>query len=124
MKKQLSFLLSFVLIVIGSYAQTKPVAKTEKIKVWGNCEMCKSKIEKAATAAGASYALWNEEAKILTVKYAAAKTTNLKIQQKIAAAGYDTQDVTATDEAYKNLPECCQYDRKATGKKEEAKPAN
>jgi cell division septal protein FtsQ len=68
MKKQLSLVIAVLFVVMGSFAQTKPVAKTEKIKVWGNCEMCKAKIEKAAKAAGASYALWNEEAKILTVK--------------------------------------------------------
>ena len=121
MKKQLSFIASFLLLCICSFAQTKTDATTEKIKVWGNCEMCKEKIEKAAKTAGASYALWNEEAKILTVKYEASKTSNKKIQEKVAAAGYDTQDVTATEKAYKNLPGCCQYDRKATEKKEETK---
>jgi len=40
--------------------------------------------------------------------------------QKIAAAGYDTRDFRANDEAYKNLEECCQYKRKAATP---AKPA-
>jgi len=119
MKTQVSFLLSFLFLATFSFAQTADGPKTEKIKVWGNCDMCKSKIEKAAKAGGASYALWNEDAKLLTVKYTPSKTTSQKIQEKVAAAGYDTQDVTATDEAYKKLPDCCQYDRKAAGKKSE-----
>lgn len=118
MKKQLTFILSFLFISIFSFAQTKSASTTEKIKVWGNCEMCKTKIEKAAKSAGASDAMWNEEAKILTVTYTTSKTSNKKIQEKVAAAGYDTQDATATDAAYKNLPGCCQYDRKAKEKKE------
>lgn len=112
-------------VSIFSFAQTKSAVKTEKIKVWGNCEMCKAKIEKAAKSAGVSYALWNDEAKVLTVKYTAGKTSTDKIEKKVAAAGYDTQNETATEEAYNKLPGCCQYDRKATEKKAEApKPAS
>jgi mercuric ion binding protein len=119
MKKQLSFIVSFLLLSIYSFAQAKTT--TEKIKVWGNCEMCKETIEKAAKSAGATEALWNEEAKVLTVTYASSKTSNKKIQEKVAAAGYDTETVRATEKAYKKLPGCCQYERKAVEKKEETK---
>lgn len=112
MKTQLSIIISFLFISFCSIAQKGNELKTEKIKVWGNCDMCKTKIEKAAKSAGASYALWNEESKMLTVKYASAKTTNSKIQKKIASVGYDTQDETAKDEVYNNLHGCCQYERK------------
>lgn len=120
-------LTSFIFIAIFSFAQTKnnnPI--TEKIKVWGNCEMCKNTIEKSAKKAGASYALWNADAKLLTVKFNTAKTSNKKIQETIAAAGYDTQDFTAPDEAYNNLHECCKYERKVTTTvtKEEATTAS
>jgi mercuric ion binding protein len=91
-----------------------PATVSENIKVWGNCGMCKAHIEKAAKQAGASTAVWNKDTKVLAVKYAASKTSNTKIQESVAAAGYDTQDMTGSDEAYKNLDECCQYDRKAT----------
>ncbi|MFW2477459.1 MAG: heavy-metal-associated domain-containing protein [Sediminibacterium sp.] len=113
----LSIVCSF--ITIFAVAQTKaPALKSEEIKVWGNCGMCKSTIEKAAKAGGASTAIWNEDTKILKVKFAAAKTSGAKIQEKIAAAGYDTKDLTANDEAYNNLHDCCKYDRKAvTGMK-------
>jgi mercuric ion binding protein len=125
MKTKLSFVFALLFASICSFAQTKPTVKTEKIKVWGNCEMCKAKIEKAAKSAGVSYALWNDEAKVLTVKYTAGKTSTDKIEKKVAAAGYDTQNETATEEAYNNLPGCCQYDRKAAEKKAETpKPAS
>jgi mercuric ion binding protein len=86
-------------------------ATTETIKVSGECGMCKKNIEKAAKGAGASYALWNKETKVLTVKYSSSTTNSAKIQQKIANAGYDTPQFKATDEAYNKLDECCQYER-------------
>lgn len=87
-------------------------ATTETIKVWGNCGMCKTTIEKAAKKAGATKASWNEDSKELKVTYAANKTSAAKIQEAIAKSGYDTQDFTAVKSAYDNLHGCCKYDRK------------
>lgn len=84
---------------------------SETLKVSGECGMCKKKIEKAAKDAGATYAVWNTDSKILTVKYSSQSTNSEKIQQKIADAGYDTPKFRATDEAYNKLEQCCQYDR-------------
>ncbi|HWC52248.1 MAG TPA: heavy-metal-associated domain-containing protein [Chitinophagaceae bacterium] len=83
----------------------------ETIKVSGECGMCKKKIEKAAKDAGATYAVWNTDTKILTLKYNSQSTNSEKIQQKIADVGYDTPKFRATDEAYNKLEQCCQYDR-------------
>lgn len=91
------------------FAQT---IKKETIKVWGNCSMCKAKIEKAARSAGASTANWSEDTKELKVSYAVNKTSNTRIQQAIAKTGYDTQDFTADNSAYEKLHQCCQYERK------------
>ena len=110
--KYFLFLLTIIFVSANLQAQTKE----ETIKVSGNCGTCKKKIEKAATAAGASFASWDKSTKILDVKYDATKTNEKKIQESIAAVGYDTQDVKASDEAYKKLDECCQYDRKAVKK--------
>lgn len=101
---------SLMLISLFSIAQSK----TESIKVWGNCGMCQKTIETAAKKAGASQVSWNEDTKMLNVTYKERKTSSANIQKAIAEAGYDTQDYTANDEAYKNLHGCCQYDRKNT----------
>jgi periplasmic mercuric ion binding protein len=85
--------------------------KTDKIKVSGECGMCKSKIEKAAKSAGASYALWDVEKKELTVTYNNSSSNAAKIEKAIAAVGYDTQNEKATTEAYNKLHECCKYER-------------
>lgn len=89
---------------------------TDTVKVWGNCGMCKKTIEKAAKAAGAKVANWNAELQQLIVSYKSDKSSNLKIQQAIAESGYDTQDATASDEAYNQLHGCCKYDRKSITK--------
>jgi mercuric ion binding protein len=99
---------------------TAQTIKSETIKVWGNCGMCKKTIETAAKDAGATAAVWDKNTKMLAIKYDGAQTSAQKIQEKIAAAGYDTRDFRANDEAYKNLEECCQYKRKAATP---AKPA-
>src|SRR4029079_16819322 len=85
--------------------------KTDSIIVWGKCEMCKSKIEKASTDAGAASASWNKKTQLLVVSYHASKTSNSAIQKKIASVGYDTQDEKAPDASYNNLEKCCQYKR-------------
>jgi hypothetical protein len=105
------FLLSslFMVLAQSGFAQET----SEKIKVSGNCGMCKGKIEKAAKAAGATYALWDTETKELTVKYNSTSANSAKIQQSVAAAGYDTEKVKATNEAYNKLHGCCQYERTA-----------
>lgn len=108
MKSKIFFaVLSAIFISISSFAQTK----TDTIKVWGNCESCKAKIEKAAKAAGASTADWSDETFLLVVNYDTSKTSSLTIEKQIASVGYDTQDVKADDGAYKKLDKCCQYDR-------------
>ncbi|MFM2326394.1 MAG: hypothetical protein RIR31_596 [Bacteroidota bacterium] len=103
-------LLFSIFAINTSFAQT--AVKKETIKVWGNCGMCKTNIEKAAKKAGVTAANWNEESKELIVSYASNKTSSVKIQQQIAKAGYDTEGFTANDKAYNNLHSCCKYDRK------------
>jgi len=104
-------------LLISHFCFAQSTVKKETIKVWGNCGMCKKTIEKAAKSAGATAANWNEDSKLLNLTYNSAKTSGNKIQQAIADAGYDTQDKTASDEAYDNLHGCCQYDRKADSTK-------
>ncbi len=98
---------ALTLISVNSFAQSK----SDTIKVYGNCDHCKEHIEKAATTAGATDANWSDETLLLVVNYDASKTNNLNIQKSIASFGYDTQDVKASDDAYKKLDKCCRYDR-------------
>lgn len=82
----------------------------QTIKVSGNCEMCKDRIETAAkSVTGVSSAEWSMETKMLHVQFDGAKTNPDAIQKAIAKVGHDTEKYKATDAAYKALPECCLY---------------
>jgi hypothetical protein len=93
--------------------------KTETIAVNGNCGSCKKKIEKSALAAGAATANWDKKTKFLNISYDPAVSNPAKIETAVAAAGYDTENVKASDKAYSDLDECCQYERKDLKEKKE-----
>lgn len=86
-------------------------AKTETVKVYGNCGMCENVIEKSANKKKMSEADWNKETKMATITYDSKKTNVDAILKDIALAGYDNQSFLAPDAAYNKLPGCCKYDR-------------
>ena len=92
-----------------TFAQT--ATKTETIIVKGQCDLCKSRIEKAAKINGVSQATWNDATKKLTVTYNPTKVTILAIQKNIASVGHDTETVKADNKTYNALPGCCKYKR-------------
>ena len=104
------------LLGFNSYAQThdhsKMVStKTETLKVSGNCDLCKARIEKAAKLKGVSNAEWDAKSNILSVTFDPAKTNMDQISKKIAAVGHDNSKIKANDKAYNALPGCCKYAR-------------
>ncbi len=79
--------------------------------VRGNCGLCKSTIEKAANnVEGVATATWDVDKKKIDVAFDDSKTDAMAIHNAIAASGYDTEKVAGSEEAYKDLPGCCQYD--------------
>lgn len=102
-------------------SEAKKGIKTETFKVYGNCGMCKARIDKAAKGVkGVKSAAWSTETKMMSVTYDESKNSLDPIINAIAAAGHDTKWNSADDKVYSNLPGCCQYDRKGSegGKKE------
>ncbi len=97
---------------VTTKAQDGVITK-ETFKVWGNCGMCKSTIEKSLKSTkGIKSAKWNVDTKKMTVKYDAEKISLDNIKKTIADSGYDTEEHKASNETYNNLHHCCQYDRK------------
>ncbi|OSY87559.1 heavy metal transporter [Tenacibaculum holothuriorum] len=90
----------------------KEIAMTDlSFGVRGNCGMCKNTIEKAATSVdGVASANWDVDKKKIDVSFDDTKTNAMAIHKAIASSGYDTEKVAGNEEAYKNLPGCCQYD--------------
>lgn len=79
--------------------------------VRGNCGMCKKTIEKAVNGVeGVAKANWDKARKKIDVSFDASKTNLDAIHQAIANSGYDTDKLSGSEDAYKNLPQCCQYD--------------
>jgi hypothetical protein len=116
MKSLLSMIATMLLSTTIVFAQIKN-SKTDTIKVYGNCEMCKTKIEKAGTQKNISKVVWSEETNMATITYDAKKTTTDAILKKIALVGYDSDKFLATDAAYKKLHGCCKYERPSKIKK-------
>jgi periplasmic mercuric ion binding protein len=89
----------------------KTMTKTENFKVWGNCDMCKTRIETGLKLDGISKAVWDQKTQMATVTYDPSKTNTDMMQKKLALIGHDTEKYKASGDAYSKLPECCQYNR-------------
>lgn len=105
--KTLKFFMAIVALTVSSV--TFAATKTETIKVSGNCESCKARIEKAAKVAGVTKADWSDKTKVLTLVYDLSKVKSDDVQKKIAAVGHDTPKYKATNAVYNSLPSCCKY---------------
>ena len=86
-------------------------AKTESVKIYGNCGMCETTIEKAGNKKKIAKVDWNKDTKMATITYDAKKTNQDAILKRIALSGYDSDKFLAPDDVYTKLPGCCQYDR-------------
>lgn len=106
-------LAGFIASCTNSPQATATGAVTQSFKVWGNCDHCKATIEKAAALPGVSNASWSEGTDTLTVKLDTAVTSVDLVLKAVAESGYDNERYTANTEAYQQLPECCQYERKS-----------
>lgn len=114
-------LATFILLSIAVNAQIKN-AKTETVKIYGNCGMCETKIENAGNIKKVAKVDWDQDSKMATLTYDTTKTNPDEILKRIALVGYDSDKFLAPDEVYNNLHGCCQYDRVAkTPVKEENK---
>ncbi|PKH66378.1 hypothetical protein CXF59_10485 [Flavobacterium sp. ALD4] len=104
--------ITLLLSAVVSTAQIKN-AKTDTVKIFGNCGMCESKIEKAGTQKNIAAVDWDKDTKMATLIYDSKITNKDEILKRIALVGYDSEEFHAEEAAYSALPGCCQYDRAA-----------
>ena len=116
--KTVKLFLAIVLLAsfgVTSLAQTTTKSttqqKTETFKVWGKCDMCKTRIEKTVKAEGVTNADWDTKTQMLTVTFDPAKTNINALGKKLASVGHDTEKYKAPDDVYAKLPGCCHYER-------------
>jgi mercuric ion binding protein len=108
MKKYLLTVLAITGFVMASYSQTKPL-QTARIKTPNVlCEECKKRLTTYLDRVdGIQYLNINFRKGEIQVKYLTDRTDIEQIKTAIANAGYDADDVTANEEAYKKLPKSC-----------------
>ncbi|MBP6024975.1 TonB-dependent receptor domain-containing protein [Ferruginibacter sp.] len=111
--KLVKYVLILYLLVAGNalYSQNKNIASdtTVTFKVFGACEQCKDRIEKAVKGKGVKTAVWDVDTKELLLVYNPLQVTLEKIQNKIVAVGHDLENVKAKSIVYNDLPKCCHY---------------
>ena len=103
--KHIIIFFSFILLSTVAFSQTVEA----KIKVYGNCTMCKKRIETALDTKGVKQASWDPKTKELAIVYNSSKIGEMDIHNIIASVGHDTDKVKAKDEIYADLPFCCLY---------------
>ena len=107
MKSRIVFLI-VVLISTVSFGQQKN--KKMAFDVDGVCEMCKTRIEKAAlNVSGVKYANWDIASHELSLIIDERKTNSMQIKSAMVQAGHDTKELKATQEAYESVHPCCRY---------------
>ena len=111
--KSISKMLVAITILLSFAACNAQIrnARTETVKIYGNCGMCQTTIEKAGKARKVAKVSWNRDTKMASVTYDSKKTNQDEILKRIALAGYDSDKFRAPDNVYANLPGCCQYER-------------
>jgi copper chaperone CopZ len=105
----------FAFVAFGFAQSQKVVIKTPTVQ----CEMCKTKIENYLLKREPGITAVNVDfkKKTTTVTFIKDRNNIEQIKTAIANAGYDADDVTADEDAYKKLPKCCKKPA------EETKPA-
>ena len=79
-------------------------AQTTSFKVYGNCDMCKTRIEKAANALfGVTGAVWEVESQLVKLEYNPELVDIETIHKVIAKAGHDTEKSKSDNKVYENL---------------------
>ena len=108
MRTTLSAFAALLFFALPATAQEANVVETS-FKVFGNCNMCKSRIEKTMKVKEVEKASWNKQTKMLTVSYRPAAISVDSLHQRLAAVGHDTPKAVAPDSVYDALPGCCLY---------------
>jgi len=116
--KNLFLGMMLIVVALSAQAQEKKNKNAKHtIMVNGNCEQCQRRIQKAAFSVdGVKTANWSIETHKLDVTINEEKTSVAQVEKAVAKVGHDAGEITATDEAYKNLHHCCKYEREEPAK--------
>lgn len=105
--KLLSAIVTVLLFTSLSFAGE--AVKDTTFKVFGNCGMCKARIEKALKIKEIKKASWNKKTKMLSISFVADAISVDSLQKLVASVGHDTEKYKADDAVYNELDSCCLY---------------
>jgi hypothetical protein len=108
MKSFAAVLAVFLLLFSSGTAQESKVVEAT-FAVSGNCNLCKTRIEKALKVKEVKFARWDKKSKTVTVAYLSPAISIDSLQHHVAAVGHDTEKFKAPDAVYSDLPGCCLY---------------
>lgn len=107
----MKFLFITLLALIGYQTNLSAQKTSDKATISTpsiQCDMCKDRIERVLLREyGVTAAKVDVKKKTTTVSWIKDRTNIENIKTAIANAGYDADDVTAEETAYKRLPKCC-----------------
>lgn len=110
---KLKYIAFYICLLISSSTFAQSVEKLNlsdtTFKVFGACEMCKSRIEEALKLKGINKAIWDVDSKMLSLQFDPQKISLDKIENTIISVGHDLVNKKAKDYIYNELPECCHY---------------
>lgn len=112
--KTILLIFFIALLQIVGFSQTEENSKSETVnfKVYGNCGMCKNRIEKALKVEGVESSVWDVKTKMVEIKFDSNIIKEDELHNIVANVGHDTDKVLAKDEVYNKLHGCCKYERR------------
>lgn len=109
--RSIAFLIPAIVHAVLSSCSSVKNARTETVRINGNCGMCEATIEEAGLQKGLSEVDWDKVSRDAVITYDSTRTTADAVLRRIAEAGYDNQSYLAPDAVYDKLPMCCHYER-------------
>lgn len=98
-----------LLLSTVAFGQKPPKVQTADITTSAVCGHCEEAITEALTYHKGVLAMsMDMETKVVSVRYKTKKTSVEDLRNKIAALGYNADEVPASREAYAKLSPCCQ----------------
>lgn len=113
MRKSLVLLATALFVSVTAMAQPtkRIVIQTPSVQ----CEKCKTRIENyLKRESGVQLVNVDYKRKTTTVTYITDRNDPEQLKAAIANLGYDADEITAEETAYKRLPACCKKPEKAT----------
>ncbi|MCS3556560.1 MULTISPECIES: TonB-dependent receptor plug domain-containing protein [unclassified Sphingobacterium] len=101
-----------ILLLCGWFHATGAIIATDttiRVNVFGNCDQCKARIEKAISGQGLKEAAWDQQSKSLLLQFDPQVFALEAAIQRLLDAGHDVAGFKSKNEIYEKIKGCCNY---------------